>query len=82
MKRFLATLLIVPGLSAAAFAAEIRILSAGAVESGLQAFAQVAKRETGHDFKTLGHLGTCLHGTRGSKIGLGVGQQGRQASAI
>ena len=50
MKRFLATLLLTPLLSAAAFAAEIRILSAGAVESGLQAFAQVAKRETGHDF--------------------------------
>ena len=51
MKRFLATLLIIPVLSAAAFAAEIRILSAGAVEPGLQAFAQVAKRETGHDLK-------------------------------
>ena len=52
MKRFLATLLIVPVLSAAVFAAEIRILSAGAVEPGLQAFAQVVKRETGHEFKT------------------------------
>ena len=51
MKRFLATLLLMPVLSAAAFAAEIRILSAGAVEPGLQAFAQVAKRETGHDLK-------------------------------
>ena len=51
MKRFLATLLIIPVLSAAAFAAEIRILSAGAVEPGLQAFARVAKRETGHDLK-------------------------------
>ena len=52
MKRFLAIVLLMPVLSAAAFAAEIRILSAGAVEPGLQAFAQVAKRETGHDFKT------------------------------
>jgi molybdate transport system substrate-binding protein len=51
MKRFLATLLIMPVFSAASFAAEIRILSAGAVEPGLQAFAQVAKRETGHDLK-------------------------------
>lgn len=51
MKRFLATLLLMPVLSAAAFAAEIRILSAGAIEPGLQAFAQVAKRETGHDLK-------------------------------
>ncbi|MDQ6923393.1 MAG: substrate-binding domain-containing protein [Pseudomonadota bacterium] len=51
MKRFLATLLLMPALFATAFAAEIRILSAGAVESGLQAFAQVAKRETGHDLK-------------------------------
>jgi molybdate transport system substrate-binding protein len=51
MNRFLATLLLMPVLSAAAFAAEIRILSAGAIEPGLQAFAQVAKRETGHDLK-------------------------------
>jgi len=51
MKRFLATLLLMPVLSATAFAAEIRILSAGAVEPGLQAFAPVAKRETGHDLK-------------------------------
>ncbi|HVR94688.1 MAG TPA: substrate-binding domain-containing protein, partial [Casimicrobiaceae bacterium] len=33
-------------------AAEIRILSAGAVEPGLLAFVQVVKRETGHDLKT------------------------------
>lgn len=51
MKRFLATLLLMPVLSATSFAAEIRILSAGAVEPGLQAFAQVVKRETGHDLK-------------------------------
>jgi molybdate transport system substrate-binding protein len=51
MKRFLAALLIVPVLSAAAFAAEIKILSAGAVGPGLQAFAQVVKRESGHDLK-------------------------------
>ncbi len=51
MKRFLATLLIMPVLSATSFAAEIRILSVAAVETGLQAFAQVVKRETGHDLK-------------------------------
>jgi molybdate transport system substrate-binding protein len=52
MKRFLATLLLMPVFSAASFAADIRILSAGAVEPGLQAFAQVVKRETGHDLRT------------------------------
>src|SRR2546430_14959698 len=52
MKRFLVTLLMMPALSATSFAAEVRILSAGAVETGLQAFARVVKRETGHDIKT------------------------------
>src|SRR5207253_6531252 len=52
MKRFLVTLLMIPALSATSFAAEISILSAGAVETGLQAFAPVVKRETGHDIKT------------------------------
>src|ERR1700676_5621334 len=52
MKRFLATLLIMPVFSVASFAAEIKILSAGAVETGLQAFAPLVKRETGHDLKT------------------------------
>ena len=51
MRRFLLILLIMPVLSAATFATEIRILSAGVVEPGLQAFAQVVKRETGHDLK-------------------------------
>ncbi len=32
-------------------AAEVRVLSAGAVEPGLHAFAAMAKRETGHDLK-------------------------------
>lgn len=32
-------------------AADVRVLSAGAVEPGLHAFAQLAKRETGHDLK-------------------------------
>ena len=52
MKRFLVTLLMMPALSATSFAAEISILSAGAVETGLQAFAPVVKRETGNDIKT------------------------------
>jgi len=52
MKRFLVTLLMMPALSATSFAAEIRILSAGAVETGLQAFAPIVKRETGHDIET------------------------------
>ncbi|TMH04855.1 MAG: ABC transporter substrate-binding protein [Betaproteobacteria bacterium] len=52
MKRFLVTLLMIPALSATSFAAEISILSAGAVETGLQAFAPVVKRETGNDIKT------------------------------
>ena len=33
------------------YAAEIRVLSAGAVEPGLHAFAKLAKQETGHDLK-------------------------------
>jgi molybdate transport system substrate-binding protein len=32
-------------------AAEVRVLSAGAVEPGLHAFAKLAKQETGHDLK-------------------------------
>ncbi|MGE5526416.1 MAG: substrate-binding domain-containing protein [Rhodospirillaceae bacterium] len=36
---------------AMASAAEIKVLSAGAVEPGLHAFAALAKRETGHDLK-------------------------------
>jgi molybdate transport system substrate-binding protein len=51
MKRFLATLLIMPVLSTASFAAEVRILSAGAVEPAMEAFAQIVKRETGNDIK-------------------------------
>jgi molybdate transport system substrate-binding protein len=36
---------------AGAHAADIKVLSAGAVEPGLHAFAQLVKRETGHDLK-------------------------------
>ena len=35
----------------AAMAAEIKVLSAGAVEPGMHAFAQAVKRELGHDLK-------------------------------
>ena len=51
MMRLIASLLIAPFLCATAFAAEIKVLSAGAVETGLQSFAQMVKRETGHDLK-------------------------------
>ncbi len=48
MKRFLATLLVMPTLSATALAADVEVMSAGAVGPGLMAFAQTVKRETGH----------------------------------
>ena len=51
MKRFLVALLVTAAISVASFAAEIRILSAGAIEPGMQAFAQTVKRDTGHDLK-------------------------------
>ncbi len=44
-----ALLLLVPALSTAA---ELKVLSAGAVEPGLQAFVSLVKRETGDDLKT------------------------------
>ena len=40
-------------LCGTAGAAEIKVLSGGAVEPGLEAFAHEAKRETGHDLKIL-----------------------------
>jgi molybdate transport system substrate-binding protein len=51
MKHFLAILLICPMLCAASLAADITILSAGAVGPGLQEFAKVAKHDTGYDLK-------------------------------
>src|SRR2546423_12199811 len=51
MRRLRVALLMVPVFCATSFAAELKVLSAGAVEPGLQAFAQVVKRETGHDLK-------------------------------
>ena len=49
-RSLLAVLLSVVALGFA-HGAEIRVLSAGAVEPGLHAFAALAKRETGHDLK-------------------------------
>src|SRR5919107_5385532 len=43
--------LVVASACGVAYAAEIRVLSAGAVEPGLHAFAKLAKQETGHDLK-------------------------------
>ena len=48
MKNILRVLLIAIAAAGAAQAAEITVLSAGAVEPGLHAFADLAKRETGY----------------------------------
>ena len=50
MKNILAAMLVM-GVSTTGLAAEIKVLSAGAIEPGLHAFAQLVKRETGHDLK-------------------------------
>jgi molybdate transport system substrate-binding protein len=50
MKNILAAMLAM-GVSTTGLAAEIKVLSAGAIEPGLHAFAQLVKRETGHDLK-------------------------------
>jgi molybdate transport system substrate-binding protein len=47
----LVTALVVACACGMAQAAEIKVLSAGAVEPGLHAFAKLAKQETGHDLK-------------------------------
>ena len=52
MKRILAALLAFSFIPAV-LAAEIKILSAGAVETGLHAFEQTVKRELGHEFKVI-----------------------------
>jgi len=51
MKNFLAAALVIGAVATTGHAAEIKVLSAGAVEPGLHAFAELAKRETGHDLK-------------------------------
>jgi molybdate transport system substrate-binding protein len=50
MKKILAAMLVM-GVSTTGLAAEIKVLSAGAIEPGLNAFAQIVKRETGHDLR-------------------------------
>lgn len=50
MKAVVATLFLA-AVSAAGQGAEVAVLSAGAVEPGLRAFAELARRETGHDLK-------------------------------
>jgi molybdate transport system substrate-binding protein len=51
MKNIFAAMLVMGAVCTTGNAAEIRVLSAGAVEPGLHAFAQLAKRETGHELK-------------------------------
>jgi len=51
MKILLASLLVAPLLSVSAGAAEVRILSAGAVQSAMEPFAQLVKRENGDEIK-------------------------------
>jgi molybdate transport system substrate-binding protein len=53
MKQFLVAMLLAPVISiaTAAGATEVRILSAGAIEPGMPAFAQAVKRDSGHDLK-------------------------------
>ena len=50
MKRMTAAL-VMALLCGMSYAAEVRVLSAGAVEPGLHAFAKLAKQETGHDLR-------------------------------
>ena len=51
MRNIISALLIMSVGAAVADAAEVRVLSAGAPEPGVHAFAALAKRETGHDLK-------------------------------
>jgi molybdate transport system substrate-binding protein len=51
MKKMFAVALLCSAVSTAGLAAEVKVLSAGAVEPGLQVFAPLAKRETGADLK-------------------------------
>lgn len=49
MRSTIAALSIAGALSGGGAAADVKVLSAGAVEPGLRAFAELCKRETGHD---------------------------------
>ena len=58
-------------LSVASHAAEIKVLSAGAVEPGIEAFAHQLKRDTGHDLKIL--FNTASTGLYLDKLFAGMG---------
>lgn len=51
MKHILAAALVLGSISTAALAAEIRVLSGGAIEPGLKAAAAAFQKETGHEVK-------------------------------
>lgn len=51
MKNILAAVLVLGSICSSVLAADIKVLSAGAVEPGLHAFAEQVKRELGHDLK-------------------------------
>ena len=51
MKNAMMAALLFCASATAGVAAEVKVLSAGAVEPGLHAFAQLVKRETGHELK-------------------------------
>jgi len=51
MKKLLAVFFLGAGMTTGASAAEVKVLSGGAVEPGLHAFAEQVKRELGHDLK-------------------------------
>jgi molybdate transport system substrate-binding protein len=51
MKRLLAAVLSFSFMCAMSLAAEVKVLSAGAVEPGLHAFAEQVKRDLGHELK-------------------------------
>ena len=53
MFKFATALFAVLSVGAPAQAAEIKALSAGAVEPAIEAFAHQLKRDTGHDLKVL-----------------------------
>lgn len=53
VRKLVSTIALLCFMAGVARAAEIRVLSAGAVEPGLHAFAQAVKRDSGHDLKIL-----------------------------
>jgi molybdate transport system substrate-binding protein len=51
MKQILTMLVLTAGMAASACAVEVKVLSGGAVEPGMHAFAEHVKHELGHDLK-------------------------------